>query len=62
MTLDELKTIFGAEDGYFYQVIVERSDLEILEDIDQPVSTIRGGGIYIRTTKPVDHENYVQVL
>lgn len=62
MTTEELKQIFGIEDGIFYRVNKNKSQIEMLTDADQSISTYADqSGSYIRVMTEFTHSDYTKV-
>jgi len=59
MTLDEIHIIFGTTEGYFYRSVRNKTDLQMLQDLDTVLYTIdTTQGLYVRTLEEVTHEDY----
>jgi hypothetical protein len=59
MTLDEIHTIFGTTEGYFYRAVKNKTDLQMLQDLDTVLYTLdTTQGLYVRTLEEVTHEDY----
>lgn len=62
MTLQEMQQLFGTSEGYFYKVARNKSDMEVLTDLDQLVYTAtNGNGLFVRVFNPVTHPDYTLV-
>lgn len=63
MTLEEAKGIFNTEEGHFYRVKTSKSDVEILTDVNQSISTVHtGGSLFIRVEQEFNHPDYIKVV
>jgi hypothetical protein len=62
MTLEEIQTNFGTTEGYFYRSVRNKTELQMLQDLDTVLYTLdTTQGLYIRTLKEVTHEDYEAV-
>lgn len=62
MNLTELQDLFGTTEGFIYRVTKNKSQLEILQDLDTTVYTLdTRQGFYIRTLQEVSHADYVRI-
>ena len=62
MTLDELKVAFGIQDGVFYRVARNKTEIEMLTDAEQSISTMANPeGVFIRVATEFTHADYTKV-
>ena len=62
MNLTELQDLFGTVEGFIYRVTKNKSQIEILQDLDTTVYTLdTRQGFYIRTLQEVGHADYVRI-
>lgn len=63
MTIEEIQALFGTTDGYFYQVSRNKTDLEILVDVDQTIHTISNAqGLFVRVDSEITHPDYTRIV
>jgi len=62
MTLQEVQSLFGTDQGFFYAVLKNKTDMEILLDLDQTVFTMSSAqGSFIRVETEFTHNDYVRI-
>lgn len=62
MNLTDLQNHFGTVEGFFYRIVKNKSQMEILQDLDTSVYTLdTTQGSYIRTLEEVSHNDYVRI-
>ena len=62
MNLEELQNLFGTTEGFIYRVVKNKSQFEILQDLDTILYTLdTTQGFYIRTLQEVSHSDYVRI-
>jgi hypothetical protein len=62
MTLNELQSLFGVSTGIFYEVLKNKTEVEMLTDADQSIFTYScPGGKFIAVEKEFVHPDYVKV-
>lgn len=62
MNLEYVQNLFNTTEGYFYRVIVNKSEEQILEEIDMSFTRmISSQGIHICTRAPIEHDDYIRI-
>jgi len=62
MTLEEVQNWFGTSEGYFYRSNRNKTDMEILLDIDQTAYTLSNAqGLFVRTLNEITHPEYTRI-
>lgn len=62
MTLVEVQNLFGVSGGIFYKVLKNKTDLEMLEDAGQSISTFAcPQGRFILVAADFSHPDYIKV-
>jgi len=63
MNLQHIQELFGSPEGfYFYKVNENKTDMQILQDVNQTIHTASSPqGLFIKTENPVVHENYTRI-
>jgi hypothetical protein len=63
MTLEHMQELFGELQGfYFYRLSSNKTDLQILQDVDQTIHTAASPqGLFIKAQNPVTHIDYTRI-